>query len=59
MSFYKGRVLIPAEQRERLGRLTLHSGMQVEALINRGEQTALQYALKPLTEAFAKSFREK
>ncbi|MSP43922.1 MAG: HlyD family type I secretion periplasmic adaptor subunit [Alphaproteobacteria bacterium] len=59
MFFYKGRVLIPAEQRERLGGLTLHSGMQVEALINRGEQTALQYALKPLTEAFAKSFREK
>ena len=58
MAYYKGRVIIPAEQRERLGALTLRSGMQVEALINRGEQTALQYALKPLTEAFAKSFRE-
>ncbi|MCK9993692.1 MAG: hypothetical protein Dbin4_02212 [Alphaproteobacteria bacterium] len=58
MAYYKGRVLIDAEQRQRLGDLTLRSGMQVEALINRGEQTALQYALKPLTEAFAKSFRE-
>lgn len=58
MAYYKGRVIIPTAQRERLGTLTLRSGMQVEALINRGEQTALQYALKPLTEAFAKSFRE-
>ncbi len=58
-AFYKGRVIIPPEQRERLGGLTLRSGMQVEEMINRGEQTALQYALKPLTEAFAKSFREK
>ncbi len=59
LAYYKGRVVIPADQRERLGTLTLRSGMQVEALINRGEQTALQYALKPLTEAFAKSFRER
>ncbi len=59
MAFYKGRVTISPQERERLGRLTLHSGMQVEALIGRGEQTALQYALKPLAEAFAKSFREK
>jgi len=59
IAYYKGRVVIPTEQRERLGTLTLRSGMQVEALINRGEQTALQYALKPLTEAFAKSFRER
>ncbi|MDO9461199.1 MAG: HlyD family type I secretion periplasmic adaptor subunit [Alphaproteobacteria bacterium] len=58
-AYYKGRVIIPPDQRELLGGLTLRSGMQVEALINRGEQTALQYALKPLTEAFAKSFREK
>lgn len=59
IAFYKGRVIIPSDQRERLGDMTLRSGMQVEALINRGEQTALQYALKPLTEAFAKSFRER
>ena len=59
IAYYKGRVVIPVEQRERLGGLTLRSGMQVEALINRGEQTALQYVLKPLTEAFAKSFRER
>lgn len=59
MAFYKGRVIIPADQRERLGKLTLRSGMVVEALITRGEQTALQYALKPLADAFARSFREK
>ncbi len=59
IAYYKGRVVIPTEQRELLGDLTLRSGMQVETLINRGEQTALQYALKPLTDAFAKSFREK
>ena len=59
MAYYKGRVTIPQEELERLGDLTLRSGMLVEALITRGEQTALQYALKPLTDAFARSFREK
>lgn len=59
VAFYKGRVVIAPDQRELLGDLTLRSGMQVEALIGRGEQTALQYVLKPLSEAFAKSFREK
>jgi HlyD family type I secretion membrane fusion protein len=59
MAYYKGRVTIPQEELERLGDLTLRSGMLVEALITRGEQTALQYALRPLTDAFARSFREK
>ncbi len=59
LAYYKGRVTIPPDQRERLGGLTLHSGMPVEALVSRGEQTALQYVMKPLTDAFAKSFREK
>lgn len=58
-TYYRGRVVIPPEELRRLEGLNLHSGMMVEALINRGEQTALHYALKPLTDALARSFREK
>lgn len=46
-TYYRGRVVIPPEELRRLEGLNLHSGMMVEALINRGEQTALHYALKP------------
>lgn len=58
-SYYRGRVVIPPAELRRLENVRLHSGMMVEALINRGEQTALHYALKPLIDGLARSFREK
>lgn len=59
MPYYKGRVTIPPEQLARLTGLKLHSGMMAEAMIKRGEQTALSYLLKPMVESFARSFKEK
>ena len=58
-SYYKGRITITKEQRDRLGGVQLRNGMQVEAFISRGEQTVLKYALKPLIDSLARSFREK
>jgi HlyD family type I secretion membrane fusion protein len=57
--YYKGRVSIAADQLNRLGEHKLHSGMAVEALIKRGEQTVLSYVMKPLSESLTRSFREK
>jgi len=59
MPYYKGRVSISQEELVRLGpEHPLHAGMMAEAMIERGEQTVLFYALKPLFEAFFHSFRE-
>ncbi len=57
--YYKGRVTISPDQLDRLGEHKLHSGMAVEAMVNRGGQTALYYMLKPLLSSLARSFKEK
>jgi HlyD family type I secretion membrane fusion protein len=59
MPYYKGRVTISPEQLARLGNVQLHSGMSVEAMIKSGEQTALQYALKPLLNRMHRAFKER
>ena len=38
--------------------MTLIPGMPVEAYIETGERTPLQYLLKPFADYFAKAFRE-
>jgi len=58
-SFYKGRVTISKEQLDRLGEHKLHSGMAVEAMVQRGEQSVLHYLLKPLIDSLTRSFKEK
>jgi HlyD family type I secretion membrane fusion protein len=58
-SYYKAKIVISKEQLDRLGDIQLHNGMMVEAMISRGTQTALHYALKPLLESLGRSFREK
>lgn len=58
-SFYKGRVTITQEQLDRLGEHKLHSGMAVEAMVQRGEQSVLHYLLKPLIDSLTHSFKEK
>lgn len=59
MAYYKGRVTIPPDQIDRLGEHSLHSGMAVEAMVNRGQQTALHYMLRPLLQSLSRSFKEK
>jgi HlyD family secretion protein len=56
---YKIRVSIPATEAARLGDVNLHVGMPVEAFVSSGSQTALHYALKPLLDSLARSFRER
>jgi HlyD family type I secretion membrane fusion protein len=58
-AYYKGRVMITQEQLDRLGTHKLHSGMAVEAMINRGQQTVIHYLLKPLIDSLSRSFKEK
>lgn len=58
-SFYKGRVVIPQEQLDRLGDHKLHSGMVVEAMVQRGEQSVMHYLMKPLIDSLTRSFKEK
>jgi HlyD family type I secretion membrane fusion protein len=58
-AFYTGRVSIAPSELSKLGELKLHTGMPVEVLINRGERTALQYVLGPLSNNFARAFKER
>jgi HlyD family secretion protein len=57
-SFYTGRVTIPREELAKLDNIKLHTGMPVEVLINRGERTVLQYVMGPLSNNFARAFKE-
>ena len=57
--YYKARITVSPEETAKLGAAhKLHSGMIVETMIIRGQQSALKYVMKPLFEAFSKSFRE-
>lgn len=58
-AFYTGRVTIPREELDKLDNMKLHTGMPVEVLINRGERTVLQYVMGPLSNNFARAFKEK
>lgn len=58
-AYYKGKITIGKDQLDRLGEVKLQTGMTVEAMISRGSQTALRYAIKPLLESLNRSFREK
>lgn len=57
-SFYKARVEIPPEELEKLGTQKLQAGMPAEVLINTGEQTVLDYLIRPITDAMARGFIE-
>lgn len=57
-SFYRAKISVDKEQQARLGDVKLQSGMMVEAMITRGSQSALHYAVKPLLESLTRSFRE-
>lgn len=56
-SYYTARVEVPAEQAARLPR-ALKAGMPVEVMLEGGSRTPLQYFLKPLTDNFARAFKE-
>ena len=55
---YTARVSITEEELAKLGKLALVPGMPVESMIRTGERTALSYMTKPLTDQFARTFKE-
>ena len=56
--FFLSRVEIPFEERKKLGEVKLTAGMPADVSIQTGERTALDYVLKPLTDAFARGLNE-
>ncbi|MFL2583432.1 MAG: HlyD family type I secretion periplasmic adaptor subunit [Gammaproteobacteria bacterium] len=56
--FFLTRISIPAKEREKLGEIRLTAGMPADVLIKTGERTALDYLLKPLTDAFKRGLNE-
>lgn len=56
--FYRAKVTIPAEERDKLGDLALVPGMPVEVFIQTGERSPAAYLVKPFTDYFARAFRE-
>lgn len=57
--FYTARIIVPAQELARLGDAELHPGMPVEAIVITGERTFLDYFLKPLSDSFARSLKER
>ncbi len=56
--YYLVRIDIDEAEREKLEGRELYPGMPAEAIIVTGEQTALDYALAPVTNSFRRAFRE-
>lgn len=56
--YYLARVIVSDEEMARLGDLSLRAGMPADVMIKTGERTPVQYLMKPLTDAVARSFTE-
>jgi HlyD family secretion protein len=59
MQYYVARIKIEDSELARLGALQLVPGMPAEVQIRTTERSALSYLVKPLEDAFAKSFKER
>lgn len=59
LSYYLVRIKPSEEGQSKLGGLKLLPGMPVEAYIETEQRTALSYLVKPLTDQFARAFRER
>jgi HlyD family secretion protein len=59
-AFYEVEIFIPDEERNRLDKEDLLvPGLPAEVYIQTGSRTPLSYFLKPLTDSFARAFRER
>jgi HlyD family secretion protein/epimerase transport system membrane fusion protein len=56
--FFLAQIQISKIEKEKLGDVRLSAGMPAEVLIQAGERTALNYFLKPLSDAFARGLNE-
>lgn len=57
-SYFRTEVALDPGEVERLGAVQVLPGMQVEVMLSTGSRSALSYLLKPLTDYFARAFRE-
>ena len=57
-TWYAARIVIPANEIDRLSNLILLAGMPVEAFIKTGDRTAFSYLVKPFMDQVAKAMRE-
>jgi len=58
MTYYTARVAVTPEGMANLDGLTLVPGMPAEVFITTGSRTFLQYLMKPISNALARSFIE-
>ena len=58
-TYYTARVAVEADEISRLGAVKLVPGMPVEVFIQTGERKVLSYLVKPLSDQFARAFRER
>lgn len=58
-SYYLGQVFVAPEELEKLGERGLLPGMPVEVYISTEQRSAMSYLVKPLTDQFARAFRER
>jgi HlyD family type I secretion membrane fusion protein len=56
--YYTARIEIDPAELERFGAAKLYPGMPVDVMIETGRRTALEYLLTPVSESFARAFRE-
>lgn len=59
LTYYLVRIKPDEATLAKLGGLKLLPGMPVEAYIETGQRTALSYLMKPLTDQFARAFKER
>ena len=57
--YYIARITQPAAELAKLGDLKLVPGMPAEVQINTGERTAMSYFVKPITDQWSRTFRER
>ncbi len=58
-SFYSGRIRLPASEAAKLGSHRLRPGMPAEAYIQSDSRSAMSYFIRPITDNFARAFRER
>jgi len=58
-TYYTIRIALAAKEIAQLGEVKLVPGMPVEAFVRTGERKVISYLMKPLTDQFARAFRER
>ena len=56
--FYLAKVEATKEGLEELGNLKIQPGMPTDVIFKTGERTFMSYLFKPLTDRFAKAFKD-